>query len=92
LQYPKLFTVSWTVRFPLPVPADISLIIDASVLSNERINFSFVLLGTGSLWEITTGLIGNVRVVVFKMLYPLSDSAAYTYQYRAWLSAVGISF
>jgi hypothetical protein len=38
--------------------------------------FSFVSFGRGSSWSTTTGLIGDVCVTIFTILYPTSDSTS----------------
>jgi len=47
-----------------------------SILSDQIINFSFALPGTGSLQETTKRLIGSVCVPAYRMLYPSSNTAS----------------
>jgi hypothetical protein len=65
-----MFTVMPSLRgYMKPCPC-------SPVICNEHMILSFVLLGTCSSRASTAGLVGDVCVPVFKMLYPSSDTAS----------------
>jgi hypothetical protein len=74
--YPKLCTISWTMWYAIPVSAAISLTVTSPFYVIISLISLLLLLVTGSLQETKKGLIGNVCVPAFRILYPSSDTAS----------------